>query len=166
MIPNQDRIQVDDVSRYKIVRPKAFAYNPMRLNIGSIARLEEPFPVLVSPDYVVFECRPDQLDPDYLNHVRRSHQWHRFMERAGSGSVRVRIYFNHLRLMKLKLPSNVEEQRRIAAVLNAADAEIAALKTRRDALARQKKGLMQRLLTGEIRAAPDAKDYQPQKTDT
>ena len=159
MIPNRDRVQSDDISNYKVVAPKAFAYNPMRLNIGSIARLEEPFQVLVSPDYIVFECLPGELDPDYLNHYRRGHRWAKFVERSGSGSVRVRIYYRHLRRMKLSLPS-FAEQRRIADVLNAAEAEIDLLRRGRGTLAKQKKGLMQRLLTGEVRVTPDPEDYE------
>ena len=151
MVPNQDRINVDDVSRYKVVRPDAFAYNPMRLNIGSIARLREPSPVLASPDYVVFECLPDKLDPGFLDHLRRGHDWRRFMEAAGAGSVRVRVYYKHLRSLKVSIPEAVEEQRRIAAVLDAAGAEVAAHEAQRAALAAQKRGLMQRLLTGEVR---------------
>lgn len=154
MIPNQDRINVADVSRYKVVRPDAFAYNPMRLNIGSIARLREASPVLASPDYVVFECLADTLDPGFLDHLRRGHVWKRFMEVAGAGSVRVRIYYAHLRLLKVHVPESVEEQRQIAAVLDAAEAEVAALRDWRDALAAQKKGLMERLLTGEVRVTP------------
>lgn len=154
MVPNRDRINVADVSRYKVVRPDAFAYNPMRLNIGSIARLREASPVLASPDYVVFECLADTLDPGFLDHLRRGHDWKRFMEVAGAGSVRVRIYYAHLRLLKVHVPESVEEQRQIAAVLDAAEAEVAALRDWRDALAAQKKGLMKRLLTGEVRVMP------------
>ena len=40
------------------------------------------------------------------------------------------------------------------------DAEVAALEARREALRRQKRGLMQRLLTGEVRVVPDREDSQ------
>ena len=160
MIPNQDRVQSDDISRYKFVQPKAFAYNPMRLNIGSIARLEEDQPVLVSPDYIVFECIPGELDSDYFNHFRQGYEWNKFVERAGSGSVRVRIYYRHLKRLKLRIPP-IKEQQKIALVLNAARAELEILQQKRNALAMQKKGLMQRLLTGQIRVKPDEQDYTP-----
>jgi type I restriction enzyme, S subunit len=51
--------------------------------------------------------------------------------------------------MKIPLPC-IEEQGRIAGAVDAADAEIAALRKYLDALKRQKRGLMQKLLTGEI----------------
>ncbi|MCU0736409.1 MAG: hypothetical protein MUF20_12985, partial [Methylotetracoccus sp.] len=112
-------------------------------------RWEGSSEVLVSPDYVVFECGPE-LDPDYLNHFRRGHVWDSYVRRSGDGSVRVRIYFDHLSRMPIRLPA-IEEQRRIARVLNAANAELCLLERKLDALKQQKRGLMQQLLTGEVR---------------
>jgi len=54
--------------------------------------------------------------------------------------------------MKLRLPP-LSEQRKIAAVLLAADREIDLLRKQLDALKQQKKGLMQKLLTGQVRVA-------------
>ena len=138
-----------DIARYKLVRPKAFAYNPMRINIGSIARWEGDCEALVSPDYVVFECGPE-LDPDYLNHFRRGHVWDSYVKRSGDGSVRVRIYFDHLSRMRIRLPG-IQEQRRIAKVLDASNADLRLLEQKLNALKQQKRGLMQQLLTGNTR---------------
>ena len=52
--------------------------------------------------------------------------------------------------LKIALPP-LPEQRRIAAVLNTADREIDLLEQQLAALREQKKGLMQKLLTGQIR---------------
>jgi type I restriction enzyme S subunit len=52
--------------------------------------------------------------------------------------------------IKIKLPSK-EEQEKIAQTLTLADKEIELLKNELEALKKQKKGLMQRLLTGEVR---------------
>ena len=52
--------------------------------------------------------------------------------------------------MKLNLPS-IPEQRKIAAALNTADREIELLRKDLNALKTQKKGLMQKLLTGQVR---------------
>ncbi len=155
IVPMKERTIGADISRYLVVRKDWFAYNPMRLNIGSIARWRGDNDVLVSPDYVVFRCNDGNggtagIDPDYLDHLRRSEIWEKFVTAAGNGSVRVRIYFSDLGHLKFKLPSSAE-QRRIASVLNAADREIGLLRKQRDAFKQQKKGLMQKLLTGEIR---------------
>lgn len=155
-----------DLARYKIVGRDEFAYNPMRLNIGSIARWTRSSDVLVSPDYVVFRCMVEDdkrlfhegngwaptpcLDPDYLDHFRRSRAWEQYVTASGNGSVRVRIYYDDLAQMCLRLPS-LAEQRRIAVVLNTLDGEIRLLSQQLTALMQQKKGLMQKLLTGQVR---------------
>ncbi len=54
IVPMEERIIASDIARYKVVRKDWFAYNPMRLNIGSIARWRGEADILVSPDYVVF----------------------------------------------------------------------------------------------------------------
>jgi type I restriction enzyme S subunit len=155
IIPMKERTIAADISRYLVVKTNWFAYNPMRINIGSIARWNGDDDVLVSPDYVVFRCNEPNgktpgIDPDYLDHLRRSTIWEKFVTAAGNGSVRVRIYFSDLGHLKIRLPG-LTEQRRIANVLNAADDEIDLLRQQLAALKEQKKGLMQNLLTGQIR---------------
>lgn len=166
MVPMKEETIGASLDRYKVVRRDWFAYNPMRVNIGSIARWTGDSDVLVSPDYVVFRCKTEAdadlfdrqgdgsskplLDPDFLDHFRRSRAWEQFVTASGNGSVRVRIYFDDLGQMRLRLPP-IGEQKRIAAVLNTLDREIELLRSERDALRQQKKGLMQKLLTGEIR---------------
>lgn len=155
IIPMKERTIAADISRYLVVQKNWFAYNPMRINIGSIARWSGDNEVLVSPDYVVFRCNEPNgkspgIDPDYLDHLRRSGIWERFVTAAGNGSVRVRIYFSDLGHLKFKLPAPTE-QRKIANFLNTADREIDLLRKELEALKQQKKGLMQKLLTGEVR---------------
>jgi type I restriction enzyme S subunit len=150
MVPMRERVQGEGVERCKIVRKGWFAYNPMRLNIGSIARWDGPQEAMVSGDYVVFRCHEDKLDPAFLDHYRRSYRWRRFVETTGIGSVRVRIWFSDLGRMRLRLPP-IEEQRRIAEVLDSCDHEISILAKQLQMLQLQKKGLMQKLLTGKVR---------------
>lgn len=154
MRPMREEKISSSIDRYKIVRPRAFAYNPMRLNVGSIAMSLFDRDVLVSPDYVVFECDESKLVPGYLNHLRLTRHWASFFDVAGSGSVRVRIYYDDLAAFAFPLPS-VEEQRRVVEVLDTSMAEIDALTKYTEALRRQKRGLMQKLLTGQWRVKFD-----------
>ena len=62
-------------------------------------------------------------------------------------------------MYRLSLPP-IEEQRKIADIVDIIQEEIDLLCRERDALAEQKKGLMQRLLTGEVRVTPDPEDYE------
>jgi type I restriction enzyme S subunit len=150
MVPMRERVQGATIDRCKIVERGWYAYNPMRINIGSIARWEEGEPVMVSGDYVVFSTNEDQLLSDYLDHLRRSDRWAGFVGAAGGGSVRVRIWFDDLGRFSFPLPS-IDEQRRIAAILDTAATEIRLLHEQHAALAKQKRGLMQLLLTGKKR---------------
>ena len=150
MRPMKEETIAANIERYKVVRPKGFAYNPMRLNIGSIAMSPFDADILVSPDYVVFECDESKLLPGYLNHLRFSRHWTNYFENAGNGSVRVRIYYDDLAAFAFELPP-VEEQERIVDFLDAVQLEIDLLKKQAEAYRRQKRGLMQKLLTGEWR---------------
>lgn len=113
-----------NLSRYKVLKPGSFAYNPMRLNIGSIAYCSEKHEVgLVSPDYVVFECKGGLLDPKFLRYFIDGEDWQQWTASAGVGSVRVRIYFRELAKMPLKVPS-FEKQKRSAHILATLDNRI------------------------------------------
>jgi type I restriction enzyme S subunit len=150
MAPRRKRIRGDSAHACKVVKKGWFIYDPMRLSAGSIAKWGGAGAALASPDYIVFSCDESHLDPEYLNHFRLSHQWLQFVESAGTGSVRARISFSDLAALKLALPP-LEEQRRIAAILSACDRELDLLRRRLAALKRQKQGLMQKLLTRQIR---------------
>ena len=152
IVPMREQTIAADISRYLILPPRAFAYNPMRINVGSIAMSRFEHDVLVSPDYVLFECLPGKLDPDFLDHLRQSHFWSHYINAGGTGSVRMRTYYDDLAALRLKMPSH-DEQLAISKVLNAAKDEVRLIRERTDALALQKRGLMQKLLTGEWRVS-------------
>lgn len=154
IVPMREQTIAEDIGRYKRLPPRAFAYNPMRINVGSIAMNDGPDEVLVSPDYVVFGCNPEGLDPDYLDHLRKTRWWGHYINSGGSGSVRMRTYYDDLAAMKLPLPE-LDEQRDIVRVLNAARDEVTKTAKKIDLLTRQKRGLMQKLLTGQWRVAVD-----------
>jgi type I restriction enzyme, S subunit len=157
MVPMQAHVIADDIARYKIVQKDWFAYNPMRLNIGSIARWQNDADALVSPDYVVFHCPKRQKEPSllptYLDHFRRSTQWDAFTNEAGDGGVRVRIYYRDIAHVRLLLPDS-DEQQKIADCLSSLDAVIAAEGDRLAALKAHKMGLMQQLFPAKDQIIP------------
>lgn len=148
IVPMREQTIAGDIGRYKRLPPRAFAYNPMRINVGSIAMNERDDEVLVSPDYVVFACNADGLAPEYLDHLRKTSWWSHYINSGGSGSVRQRTYYDDLAALKLPLP-DLDEQKKIAAVLNTARDDLAGTEREIDALTRQKRGLVQKLLTGQ-----------------
>lgn len=157
MRPMREETIAAIIDRYKVVRPSAFAYNPMRLNIGSIAMSSFDDDVLVSPDYVVFECDERKLLPSYLDHLRRTRFWASHFEAAGSGGVRIRIYYDDLGAFSFWLPEP-DVQQRVVALLDACAAEIETLERYRAALQKQKRGLMQKLLTGQWRVRTEEEE--------
>ncbi|MCK5805147.1 MAG: restriction endonuclease subunit S [Lentisphaeria bacterium] len=157
IVPMEERLVASDIARYKLVQKNWFAYNPMRLNIGSIARYYHDDDVLVSPDYVVFRCLEEGaspgLLPDYLDHFRESNHWDAFVTEAGAGGVRVRIYYRMLAELQLAVP-DITEQRRIADCLGSLDHLITAEGRKLEALREHKQGLMQRLFPREGERQP------------
>jgi type I restriction enzyme, S subunit len=114
----------NSLDRYKVVEPHMFAYNPMRINIGSIAYCKTNQKTgLVSPDYVVFGCNPKHLDSNYLYYYIKGPLWQKWTDAAGVGSVRVRIYYRELAKMPISLPP-LKEQKAIASILGALDDKI------------------------------------------
>lgn len=153
IVPMEERLVAGDIARYKNVQKSWFAYNPMRLNIGSIAQWQGDEEVLVSPDYVVFRCNPASLLPEYLDHFRSSRQWEAFTNESGDGGVRIRIYYRDIARMRMMLPG-VSEQQKIADCLSSIDTLIAAEAEKLEALKDHKKGLMQQLFPAPGETTP------------
>lgn len=145
----EKQVASKDLSNYKIVRKGEFAYNPSRINVGSIDLLTKFNEGLLSPMYIVFKC-DEQLLSEYYNYWIKTNMFKKQMDKYLSGSVRETLSFEDMGLMKIKLPS-MEEQKMIVDLLNNMNTEIELLEKELEALKLQKKGLMQRLLTGEVR---------------
>lgn len=156
IVPMEARLIAADIERYKIVEHDWFAYNPMRLNIGSIALWQGGREILVSPDYVVFKCITDDksgISPSYVDQFRQTKSWDDFVNEGGDGGVRVRIYYKDIARIPLALPSPAEQQK-IADCLSSLDELIAAQGRKVDALKTYKKGLMQQLFPREGETQP------------
>lgn len=143
------RVASADLSNYKIVRRGQYAYNPSRINVGSIARLDAWEDGALSPMYVVFRVR-NGLDSDFFRHWLRSAEARQRIALAAQGSVRETVSFGDLGSILIPVPT-IERQQSISRALNAGREEIALIEAEIEALTRQKRGLMQKLLTGEWR---------------
>ena len=139
----------DNTANYKIVRKGNFAYNPSRINVGSIALLESYEIGILSPMYVVFECLKN-LDNRFLKFWFQSHSFMGNLFKYLAGSVRESLNFNDMKTISIKLP-NLKEQQKIAEVLTSCDNEINLLNLKLENLKKQKQGLMQKLLSGKVR---------------
>lgn len=160
IIPMREQTKSADLSRYQVLPPRAFAYNPMRIDVGSIAMSRLDHDVIVSPDYVLFACDPAALLPEYLDHVIQTRRWRHDVAAGASGSVRTRTYYDDLAAIRIHLPT-VAEQTQITRLLDAMRDEIALLDRKTELLREQKRGLAQKLLTGEIRVDGGAHHGRP-----
>ncbi len=139
----------DNMTNYKIVKKGNFAYNPSRINVGSIALLESYEIGILSPMYVVFECLKNS-DNRFLKFWFQSHNFIGNLYKYLAGSVRKSLNFKDMKTISIKLP-NLNEQQKIAEVLAACDDEINLLNLKLENLKKQKQDLMQKLLSGKVR---------------
>lgn len=99
-------------SNYKIVRKGSFAYNPARINIGSIAYNDEST-FIVSPMYCAFAIKSEYkeiLNPKFLNLWFRRKEFQRSTLFFATGSVRDIFDFNLMGDVKIPLPPiNVQQ---------------------------------------------------------
>ena len=95
-----------DLSNYYVIHPKDFAYNPSRINVGSIA-YKSPNDVkgIVSPLYVSFKCKNDIVLDKYLWYWIKSTNFEHQRVRLSEGGVRDTLSFNQLSKMKVSIPS-------------------------------------------------------------
>lgn len=105
-----------DKSTYKIVPYGAFAYNPSRINVGSVDWQRYEPRVIVSPLYNVFTVSP-QLDQQYLYYYLKSDITLHFIKAVATGSVRDNLKFTMLCEFPINLPS-IDGQRKITQKLD------------------------------------------------
>ncbi|MBI5359393.1 MAG: restriction endonuclease subunit S [Planctomycetes bacterium] len=137
-----------DLSNYKVIQKGQFAYNPSRINVGSIARLKAYDKGLLSPMYVVFEAA-QELDCDFMEYWISSQYFRNMVKANTQGTVRNAVSFSALAEFLLRYPS-LSEQKKIAEILASVDAVIDLTRAVIDQTKTVKKGLMQELLTRGI----------------
>ena len=93
-----------DLSKYLIVNPLSFAYNPARINIGSIGLNTFDFVGCVSPVYVVFECEPNYQY--FFDFFKRTAMFKDEVALRAIGGVRQSLGYNDLSLIKIIYPTS------------------------------------------------------------
>ncbi|WP_313101559.1 restriction endonuclease subunit S [Epilithonimonas sp.] len=139
-----------DLSNYKIVKKGQFAYNPSRVNVGSLDMLRTFDAGVLSPMYVVFEVTSKDLIPEFLYYHLKTYWFIGHIPMFVQGSVRDTLSFDGFSGMKFYIPT-LEEQKKIVTILDAAASELKHYEEKLTNLKLQKKGLMQQLLTGKVR---------------
>lgn len=142
----------DDTSGYKVIRKGQFGYPSNHIEEGSIGLLEHRDGGLVSPIYIVFSVDADKVHPPFLHLVLKTDLYKHIFRVNTSSSVdrRGNLRWDEFSRIYVALPALVEQQQ-IVALVEALDAELTLLRKQLDLLKLQKRGLMQRLLTGTWR---------------
>jgi type I restriction enzyme S subunit len=108
-----------DRSAYMIVRPNSFAYNPARINVGSLGYYDGTENVIVSSLYEVFQTK-DYVYDRFLWHWLKSDNLPRWIEKLQEGSVRLYFYYDKLCECNMYMPT-IKEQQQIATYFDSLD---------------------------------------------
>lgn len=143
------QVTSEDNTGYKIMRHGDFTFRSMSDDGRFVFnRLEKYDSGIISPAYGVFYA--DGVSPGFLAHYLNSAYFAQMLARETQGGTRKALRFSALAGMEVDLP-NRADQERIAAILDESRREIDLLQTQLQMFRQQKRGLMQKLLTGEWR---------------
>lgn len=140
---NGGTMKTADKSMYYIVSQNSFAYNPARINVGSIGYYDKPNNVIVSSLYEVFKTT-DIVNDKFLWHWFKSNQFNRLIEKYQEGGVRLYFYYDKLCKGTIDLPT-INEQNKISNLLYSLDLYITLHQRKLERLQEVKKGLLQKM---------------------
>ena len=139
---NEDLLDVNDV-----VMPKDDIGGGNIIGKTAIIKQDNTY---VLSDHV-FKLKIHKANPTFISYLINSYQYNKYMRRMSCGSAILGLSKKDVEKCLLYIPDDISEQQAIADVLSTADNEINLLNQKLEALKAQKKGLMQKLLTGQIR---------------
>jgi type I restriction enzyme S subunit len=125
--------------------------------VGEAFRIPEGTRLCLGQRTMVLRSREDVLNPEFLVHSIYSYRIQKRFDQLVVGTTNPHLNVGTIRNFKIPIP-DLDEQSRIVSVLSSVDDEIDVGLQRRNRLSQLKKGLMQDLLTGEVRTADKAID--------
>lgn len=132
-----------DKRMYYIVSPNSFAYNPARINVGSIGYQNIGKNVIVSSLYEIFKTS-DDVDDRLLWHWFKSPDFQKLIWQLQEGGVRLYFYYDKLCMGEVSLPS-LEEQRKIGKFFDTLDNLITLHQREFEKLQSIKKALLEKM---------------------
>ena len=91
-----------NIEKYIVVKQKEFAYNPARINIGSIGRNDFNYDGCVSPVYVAFKV--EEGYENFMNMYIKSNRFNQWVLTLSSGSVRQTLNYADFSIIKIAYP--------------------------------------------------------------
>ena len=113
----------EDIKAYKIIHTNDFAYNPARINVGSIAMYTGEKPCMISSLYVCFKTTKE-VNNEWLMQLLKTPKMNYYYNVNGEGGVRVYLFYPNFARIRMFIPK-IEEQKKIAKLLNLIDERIA-----------------------------------------
>lgn len=90
---------------YKIMKTNWIAYNPYRVNVGSVGiKTENQKYEYISNAYVVFSCQEEKLNTDFFFRLFKTNTFNNLVKKSTKGSVRQNLSFDLLRNIQIPLP--------------------------------------------------------------
>ena len=132
-----------DKRMYYIVSPNSFAYNPARINVGSIGYQNIGKNVIVSSLYEVFKTSED-VDDRLLWHWFKSPDFQKLIMQLQEGGVRLYFYYDKLCMGEVSLPL-LEEQRKIGKLFDTLDNLITLHQRKFEKLTNVKKSMLEKM---------------------
>jgi type I restriction enzyme, S subunit len=146
------RLASKDVARYKVVELGDLVYDPMLLWDGSIGFVPENGRGVVSPAYQSFSVDESQANRDYFwPLLKTADMIQRYKQISqGTNTRRRKAHPRDFLRLAIKMPPTRHEQDRIAELMGLMQREIDLLESLRKQIEMQKRGLLSRLLSGEL----------------
>ncbi|OXB17472.1 restriction endonuclease subunit S [Flavobacterium reichenbachii] len=141
----EDRIIASkDLSNYYVIQKGDFAYNPSRIDVGSLAYKFDNKTSVISPLYISFKTDKNYLNDNFLLEWFFTEKFTRQMNSSFEGSVRNTLSYESLTKIKIEFPS-LEEQTKITNFLSAIDSKINHCQSQIKKTEVWKKGLLQQM---------------------
>ena len=114
------RLENLEKTSYKIVEPNEFAYNPARINVGSIAFNDLGEIVIVSSLYVIF-LLDKSINNNYALLFIKSLEFNKEVRRNTEGSVREYLFYDNFANIRIPIPPSLDEQQAIGSYFSNLD---------------------------------------------
>ena len=132
-----------DKTMYTIVPPKSFAYNPARINVGSIGYYNGSKDVIVSSLYLVFKTS-EAIHDDFLMAWFKSDIFNHLIYKLQEGGVRQYFFYDKIVQCPILLPKN-PEQEKIAKLVNSLNKTISLREQQLTLLKHSKQALLEQM---------------------
>ena len=140
---------------YKVVRPNDYAYNPMNIRFGAVARHKGDIPVAVSGYYDIFTT-VHESDLVFMDSFLTYGPMITYYNKVSTGSLveKQRVHFSDFLEFSLALPP-LEERKKIAEILDTQDKAIELQGRKIEELKRFKKGCLERMFPRKGQKVPE-----------